>query len=169
MHTMVNGVRLFFGVAGEKVVAEGPRMRERPTLLLLHGGPGFDHSMFKPSFAPLAEVAQLIYLDHRGNGRSEHGDPPSASRSRLCSAIHSAASLRSPTQRVILIIPRSLCFTAPPRCWTMRGCWTHSRRLVVPRCARSRRRILPIAHPRTRRRSAQPVSRCTIRNLAIPI
>ena len=75
MHTMVNGVRLFFDVAGEKVVAEGPRMRERPMLLLLHGGPGFYHSMFKRSLAPLAEVAQLIYLDHRGNGRSERGDP----------------------------------------------------------------------------------------------
>ncbi len=75
MHALINGVRLFFDVAGEKVVADGPQMRERPTLLLLHGGPGFDHSMFKPSFAPLAELAQLIYLDHRGNGRSEHGDP----------------------------------------------------------------------------------------------
>jgi proline iminopeptidase len=73
MHVTVNGVRLFFDVAGEKLVADGPNMRKRPTVLLLHGGPGFDHSMFKPSFAPLAEVAQLIYLDHRGNGRSEHG------------------------------------------------------------------------------------------------
>ena len=75
MHVMVNGVRLFFDVAGEKLVADVTKMRERPTLILLHGGPGFDHAMFKPSFASLAEVAQLIYLDHRGNGRSEHGDP----------------------------------------------------------------------------------------------
>lgn len=75
MHVVVNGVRLFFDVAGEKLVPDGVRMRGRPTMLLLHGGPGFDHSMFKPDFAPLAEIAQLIYLDHRGNGRSEHGDP----------------------------------------------------------------------------------------------
>ena len=75
MRVMVNGVRLLFDVAGEKLVPDGVRMRERPTVLLLHGGPGFDHSMFKPAFAPLAEIAQLIYLDHRGNGRSEHGDP----------------------------------------------------------------------------------------------
>jgi pimeloyl-ACP methyl ester carboxylesterase len=75
MHVMVNGVRLFFDVAGEKLVPDGVRMQERPTMLMLHGGPGFDHSMFKPAFAPLAEIAQLIYLDHRGNGRSEHGDP----------------------------------------------------------------------------------------------
>jgi proline iminopeptidase len=75
MFVSVNGVRLFFDVAGEKLVTTGPRMRERPTVLLLHGGPGFDHTMFKPAFAPLADVAQVIYLDHRGNGRSEHGDP----------------------------------------------------------------------------------------------
>lgn len=75
MHVTVNGVRLFFDVAGEKLVPDGRRMRERPTVILLHGGPGFDHSMFKPDFSPLADSAQVIYLDHRGNGRSEHGDP----------------------------------------------------------------------------------------------
>jgi pimeloyl-ACP methyl ester carboxylesterase len=31
--------------------------------------------MFKPDFAPLADVAQLIMLDHRGHGRSDRGDP----------------------------------------------------------------------------------------------
>ena len=75
MHVSVNGVRLFFDVIGEKLVPEGRRMRERPTVLLLHGGPGFDHSMFRPVFDSLAEDAQMIVLDHRGNGRSENGDP----------------------------------------------------------------------------------------------
>ena len=51
------------------------KMRERPTLLLLHGGPGFDHSTFKPDLSPLAEVAQVIYLDHRSNGRSDRTPP----------------------------------------------------------------------------------------------
>jgi pimeloyl-ACP methyl ester carboxylesterase len=51
-------------------------MRERPTVVLLHGGPGsFDHSYLKPDFARLSEVAQVIYLDLRGHGRSEWGDP----------------------------------------------------------------------------------------------
>src|SRR3954452_7295922 len=75
MHVSVNGIKLFFDVAGEKYAVEGPRLVERPTVLLLHGGPGFDHTHFKPAFAPAAEMAQLVYLDHRGNGRSEHGDP----------------------------------------------------------------------------------------------
>ena len=73
MHVVVNGVRLFFDVEGAKFVPDGPVMREKPTLLLLHGGPGFDHSIYKPAYSVLADVAQIIYLDHRGNGRSEDG------------------------------------------------------------------------------------------------
>jgi len=45
-------------------------MREKPTVLLLHGGPGFDHSVYKPAFSQFADIAQLIYYDHRGQGRS---------------------------------------------------------------------------------------------------
>jgi proline iminopeptidase len=73
MHVLVNGVRLFFDVEGPKLVPEGPLMRERPTVLMLHGGPGADHSHYRPEWSALAEVAQVIYLDHRGNGRSEAG------------------------------------------------------------------------------------------------
>jgi pimeloyl-ACP methyl ester carboxylesterase len=73
MHVLVNGVRLFFDVEGAKFAPDGPVMREKPTLLLLHGGPGFDHSIYKPAYSALADTAQIIYLDHRGNGRSEDG------------------------------------------------------------------------------------------------
>ncbi len=73
MHVLVNGVRLFFDVEGAKLTPDGPVMREKPTVLLLHGGPGFDHSIFKPAYSALADVAQVIYLDHRGNGRSDAG------------------------------------------------------------------------------------------------
>lgn len=75
MFVTVNGARLYFDVEGPGLVPDGKAMRERPTLLLLHGGPGFDHSGFKPDFSTLTDVAQVVYLDHRGNGRSEHGDP----------------------------------------------------------------------------------------------
>jgi proline iminopeptidase len=73
MHVSVNGVRLLFDVEGAKFVPDGPVMREKPTLLLLHGGPGFDHSIYKPAYSALADAGQIIYLDHRGNGRSEDG------------------------------------------------------------------------------------------------
>jgi proline iminopeptidase len=69
--TIEPGVRLFVDVEGAGLVPDGPRMRERPTLLLLHGGPGFDHSGFKPAFSRLADIAQIVYVDHRGHGRSD--------------------------------------------------------------------------------------------------
>ena len=75
MHTIVNGTRIWFDVDGAGLVADGPAMRERPTLVLLHGGPGFDHSAFKPAHAALTDVAQVVYVDHRGNGRSGYSDP----------------------------------------------------------------------------------------------
>jgi len=65
------GVRLFVDVEGVGLVPDGPLMREKPTLICLHGGPGFDHSSFKPAFTALADTAQIIYYDHRGHGRSD--------------------------------------------------------------------------------------------------
>lgn len=75
MFVRVNGERLYFDVEGAGLAPDGDAMRERPTMLLLHGGPGFDHTQFKPAFSALADVAQVIYLDLRGNGRSTGDDP----------------------------------------------------------------------------------------------
>jgi pimeloyl-ACP methyl ester carboxylesterase len=75
MHIDANGTRLWFDVEGRVLVADGTELRERPTVVLVHGGPGvYDHSYFKPHFASLAEHAQVLYLDLRGHGRSEWGD-----------------------------------------------------------------------------------------------
>ncbi|MBP6901992.1 MAG: alpha/beta hydrolase [Burkholderiaceae bacterium] len=63
--------RLFVDVEGPAWVPDGPALREKPTLIVLHGGPGYDHSGFKPAFSALADLCQIVYLDHRGHGRSE--------------------------------------------------------------------------------------------------
>jgi proline iminopeptidase len=71
-----NGTRLWFDVEGPALVPHGPEMRQRPTVVLLHGGPGsYDHSYFKPDFARLGREAQVVYLDLRGHGRSAWGHP----------------------------------------------------------------------------------------------
>jgi proline iminopeptidase len=75
MYAAVRGTRIYFDVEGAGLVPDGLTMRERPVAMVIHGGPGGDHSGFKPSFSPLAARMQLVYFDHRGQGRSDAADP----------------------------------------------------------------------------------------------
>jgi proline iminopeptidase len=59
----VNGTELHHEVDGEG----------RPCLVL-HGGLGVDHSLYRKTLGPLSPPLQLVFLDHRCNGRS--GRPP---------------------------------------------------------------------------------------------
>ncbi len=75
MFATLRDTRIYFDIEGAGLVPDGPRMHERPAVLLVHGGPGGDHSGFKPAMSPLAEQMQLVYFDHRGQGRSGLADP----------------------------------------------------------------------------------------------
>src|SRR5436190_8081478 len=75
MYVRVRDVRLYFDVVGMGLVPDGPQMRERPTLICLHGGPGFDHSSMKTAYAALSDIVQVVLLDQRGNGRSDPSSP----------------------------------------------------------------------------------------------
>ena len=70
------GTRLFFDVVGSALEPTDAELLGRPTLLLLHGGPGGDHTSFRPYFDRFADTHQVIYLDHRGQGRSDGHDDP---------------------------------------------------------------------------------------------
>ena len=75
MKARIRGTEIYFDVDGAGLVPDGERMVQRPTLFLLHGGPGGDHVGFKSTVARLVDVAQLVYVDHRGSGRSAASDP----------------------------------------------------------------------------------------------
>jgi proline iminopeptidase len=75
MRAKVRNTEIWFDVEGAGLVPDGSRMEERPPAFVIHGGPGGDHSGFKPAFSPLAQRMQLVYFDHRGQGRSAKGDP----------------------------------------------------------------------------------------------
>jgi proline iminopeptidase len=75
MRARIRGTEIYFDVEGMGLVPEGSRMVERPVAFVIHGGPGGDHTGFKPALTPLAERMQLVYFDHRGQGRSAKGDP----------------------------------------------------------------------------------------------
>ena len=74
MRARIRDTEIYFDVEGAGLVPEGGRMVERLPAFIIHGGPGGDHTGFKPGFSPLAERLQLVYFDHRGQGRSAKGD-----------------------------------------------------------------------------------------------
>jgi len=75
MRVSVGDCRLYVDVDGLGLVPDGSVMRERPTVVMVHGGPGADHTVFKPAFGVLADMAQVVYYDHRGMGRSDLSTP----------------------------------------------------------------------------------------------
>ena len=48
-------------------------------VIVLHGGPGLDHSMFRPYLDSLGDEYRLLYVDERGQGRSDRVDPATLS------------------------------------------------------------------------------------------
>jgi proline iminopeptidase len=70
MRATVDGTALFFDVVGGGLEVDVDRLRARPTIVVVHGGPGFDHSYLWAGLAPLADEAQLVFVDLRGQGRS---------------------------------------------------------------------------------------------------
>ena len=74
MRLQVGDVRLFFDTEGSVLVPDGASMARKQTIVLLHGGPGADHSLFKPEFSAMTDAAFLVYLDQRGSGRSDRSE-----------------------------------------------------------------------------------------------
>jgi proline iminopeptidase len=73
MRAKIRDTEIYFDVEGAGLAIDGSRLRSQPATFLVHGGPGADHTSYKPSFSPLSHKMQLIYFDHRGQGRSARG------------------------------------------------------------------------------------------------
>ena len=95
MKVLVNNAHLYFDVEGAGLRPQGAAMIQKPTLLLLHGGPGADHSLYKPAFSALADIAQVVYLDHRGNGRSDRASEESWTLAQWADDVHDSSRVRS--------------------------------------------------------------------------
>jgi proline iminopeptidase len=86
------GARIYFKTLGRGV-----------PLLLLHGGPGADHSDFLPALEPLARHCQLVLIDERGSGRSERlKDPKGYTLGRMVKDIECVRQHLKLAQLVVL-------------------------------------------------------------------
>jgi len=63
MDVVVDGLRTHLAVVGDG-----------PPVVVIHGGLGTDHQVFRPWLDPLGDEFQLLLVDLTGNGRSD--DPP---------------------------------------------------------------------------------------------
>ncbi|RNB87138.1 alpha/beta fold hydrolase [Brevibacillus fluminis] len=73
MYAKINNTKIYFDVEGVGSVPDGPIMRQKPVCFVLHGGPGSNHTGYKPHLTPLSEHMQLVYIDNRGSGFSDEG------------------------------------------------------------------------------------------------
>jgi len=74
MFARLEDLEIFFDVSGSKFGLQGAELMERPTIIAIHGGLGFDHGYLKPALDQLRDEAQVIFVDLRGHGRSSR--PP---------------------------------------------------------------------------------------------
>ena len=70
MRVRIDDTALYLDVEGAELAVDGERLRRRATVVVLHGGPGFDQGYLRPGLRPLADEAQLVFVDLRGQGRS---------------------------------------------------------------------------------------------------
>lgn len=89
MRIDINGSLLYFDIenAGLTPNQEGV-MHALPPMIILHGGPGYDHTPYKFFFSTLRDLVQIIYIDQYGNGRSDPGVPENWNFDRWTSDIY---------------------------------------------------------------------------------
>jgi proline-specific peptidase len=78
-----DGIRIFYQAVGSP---------DNYPLIVLHGGPGLDHTEMCPWLDSLCDDFYLIYLDERGQGRSEQVDPSTLSLSRFAADVAEVAA-----------------------------------------------------------------------------
>lgn len=74
MRARIRDTELYFDVEGCELAIATSHILQKPVFFVIHGGPGVDHTTCRPVLSPLSEIAQLVYFDHRGHGRSARGN-----------------------------------------------------------------------------------------------
>ena len=71
-------------------------------LFVMHGGPGLDHTEMSPWLDSLGDTFRLLYMDLRGQGRSQRVDPATLSLTRFALDVTKLAEALSLRQYAVL-------------------------------------------------------------------
>jgi proline-specific peptidase len=93
MEAIIDGARIFYLPVG---------LEGNYPLIVLHGGPGLDHTEMHPWLDALSDTFRLIYVDQRGQGRSERVDPATLSLSRFAEDVSKLAATLGLRQYALL-------------------------------------------------------------------
>jgi len=65
MRAKIRDTEIYFDVEGCGLLVEEQGIDEKPVAMIIHGGPGIDHTSYKTCFSSLSDRLQLVYFDHR--------------------------------------------------------------------------------------------------------
>jgi proline iminopeptidase len=102
MRVQVNDTDISIDVHGAQLEFGEGTWVERPTLVALHGGPGFDHGYLRPGLDRLADVARIVYPDLRGQGRSGRPSVESCTLEQMADDVAAACRLLGIERPVVL-------------------------------------------------------------------
>lgn len=71
----IGDAKLYYEIYGNELEFTDDGLIEKPSIVVMHGGPGVDHTFEVEFSRECAPFAQVILYDHRGNGRSTGDDP----------------------------------------------------------------------------------------------
>ena len=95
----IGDAKLYYEIYGNELELTDDGVIEKPTLVVMHGGPGIDHTFEVEFSRECAPFAQVILYDHRGNGRSSGDDPAKWNLTQWTEDIHAfceALGLKKP-------------------------------------------------------------------------
>jgi proline iminopeptidase len=102
MRITVNHTELYFDVEGSELTVANGRLDRQPTIVVLHGGPGFDQGYLRPDLRALASDAQLVFVDLRGQGRSAAAPLESCTLERMADDVAALCAALSIERPVVL-------------------------------------------------------------------
>jgi proline iminopeptidase len=97
----IGDAKLYYEIYGNELELTDNGVIEKPTIVVMHGGPGVDHTFEVEFYRECATFVQVILYDHRGNGRSTGDNPENWNLTQWTKDLHAFCETLSLTKPFI--------------------------------------------------------------------